>query len=125
MDFSNEGKMNKPEQGPKVIDNDKDFRYSYADAKNQFFGMIFDSTHKKLSLEELQQRNKEISYLSFLEYIKKEKNLVLSPKIADEEKYKQAILIHDDLIERIKKFKSIPELKQILEEVNEFIIEDF
>lgn len=109
-----------------IIENDKEFREAFADAKNQFFAMKFDLENKKLSLEDLQEENKKIEYFNFVDFLEN-KNVphIISANLINNEKYKRFIKIHDELIERIKNFKSIEELKQILEESEEFIRQDF
>ncbi|MEJ0001619.1 MAG: hypothetical protein WDN09_00285 [bacterium] len=119
-----EGNPAPNERGPRVIDTDEKFRYEFADAKNQFFAIGFDLREKGLSLEELQARNRELEYLPFAEYLAR-RTMALSPQIAADEAYQQAISIHDDLIARVRDFKSVAELEQILEEADEFIREDF
>ncbi len=109
-----------------IIDNDKKFRDTFGDASNQFLAIWIHSQKENITLEELQEINKKIQYLDFVDYLKNKKvPQTLSPQIANDEKYKQLIFIYDDLIKRIKDFKSINELKQISEEVTEFIRTDF
>lgn len=112
------------ESQPKVIDNDRQFRFSFADAKDQFSVVRIDLAMGH-SLEELQERNSKLPYDTFEDYILKNKNLILSEEIKNNEAYKQPILIHDDLIKRVQTFQSIKELEQIIQEVDEFIKSDF
>lgn len=112
------------ESQPKVIDNDRQFRFSFADAKDQFSVIRIDLAMGH-SLEELQERNSKLPYDTFEDYILKNKNLILADKIKNDEVYKQPILIHNNLIKRVKTFQSIKELQQIIKEVDEFIKSDF
>ncbi len=114
----------KGEIEPKVIDNDKQFRFSFADAKDQFSVIRIDLAMGH-SLEELQEKNSKLPYDAFEDYILKNKNLILADKIKNDEAYKQPMFIHDDLIKRVQRFQSIKELEQIIREVDEFIKSDF
>lgn len=112
------------ETEPKVIDNDRQFRFSFTDAKDQFSVIRIDLA-MGASLEKLREVAQTTGFLPFDQYLLQKKNLVVSPKLLDEEKYKQAILIHDDLVERVKKFETKEQLEQIIKEVDEFIRSDF
>ena len=112
--------INKNEQKPlKLIETEKQFLERVDDTQNQFL-VIGRDLNKNLPIEELIEKNKYYTYLPFVDYIK-EQGYELSEAIENNESCKQLVFIHDDLIERVKSFKSIPELKQILEEVDEFL----
>ena len=112
------------ETEPKVIDNDRQFRFSFTDAKDQFSVIRIDLA-MGASLEKLREVAQTTGFLPFDQYLLQKKNLVVSPKLLKEEKYKQAIFVHDDLVGRVKKFETKEELEQIIKEVDEFIRSDF
>ncbi len=115
----NEG-INKNEQNPlKIVETQKQFLEIIDDTQNQFLTIGWD-LNKDLPIEELVEKNKHYTYLPFADYLKQQ-GYELSSLIKNKEDCKQLVFIHDDLIERVKKFKTILELKQILEEVNEFL----
>jgi len=112
--------INKKEQKPlRLVETEKQFLERVDDTQNQFLTIGWD-LNKNLPVEELIEKNKYYTYLPFLDYIK-EQGYELSQTIENNEECKQLVFIHDDLIKRVKKFESIAELKQILEEVDEFL----
>jgi hypothetical protein len=130
MAFPNEAKFSMPEEEPKLIAEEVNFRRAFKDAKGQFIGMIMDQNKtvpRPYTLAELQERNREIDqktpYLPFEEYIRKERGQTMSTKIAED--FRLMTIMYDHLITRIKNFQSREELEDIIEDVKTYIKEDF
>lgn len=113
------GNFEKPNK-IRIVENDHDFRERIHDTQNQFLMLRWD-LNKNLPIEKLQENANRYTCLPFLEYIKT-LNFELSPEILDNENYKKLISKHDELVTRVHNFKTIEELKQIIKEVDEFLV---
>lgn len=119
-----EGKPNTPEDKPELIDGPDKFRYLFQDAKNQFQAIIMDrSSPKNFTTEQLLEINKDLNqrtpYLPFEEYIKRERNQVISEILRSN--FSLMITAYNNLIERLKSPKNAKEFEETLESINIFL----
>jgi len=123
-EFKPELKQNTPEDKPELIDSPDKFRYLFQDAKNQFQAIMMDRVSpKNFTIEQLMEINKSLNqetpYLSFEDYIKRERNQIISE--ITRRNFSLMITVYNNLIEKLKSPKNTKEFEETLENINIFV----
>ena len=123
MDFPKFERQNpqnsKEDKNAKFIETENQFWLWIEDAKNQFGGI-------RLMAQSIRSNEELSSFVSKYEYFNCEELLIkqnrsLSEKIQKNERVQMVMRTYDDLVSRIKVLKTRSQLKQIFEELDEFI----
>lgn len=119
MDFSKNfnRKNSREDMNVKHIETEEQFWLWIEDAKNQFGGIRL--TFGSLDDKELINFARKYTYLTCEEFLKAN-NRSLSDKILKNEKAQLVMRNYDDLVKRIRVFKTRKQLLKILEELDEF-----
>lgn len=123
MDFSKFERQNpqnsKEDMKVNKIETENQFWLWIKDAKNQFGGIRLMVQSIKNN-EELSRFIQKYEYLNCEELLVKQ-NRSLSEKIQKNERVQMIMKTYDDLVSRIKVLKTRRQLKQIFEELDEFM----
>lgn len=123
MDFSKFEKQNpqnsKEDMNVNFIETENQFWLWIEDAKNQFGGI-------RLKAQSIESSKELLSFVQKYEYFNceellRKQNRSLSEKIQKNERVQMVMKTYDDLVSRIKVLKTRRQLKQIFEELDEFI----
>ncbi len=119
MESSNIDK-NREDMNVKYIETENQFWLWIQDIRNEFsaFYLVIDV----YDLKKLLEFRDKMQFLTHKEILQKD-GKTLSQEILENKNTKRLINTFDDLVSRIKVFKTKKELKQILEENNEFFAE--
>lgn len=115
-ELKNFGESNRENMNVKKIETEDQFWLFIRDARNKFgvFRLLDEGSDEDL----VQFRDKR-NFPKFNEILRDEK-VNISGKILNNEKARKLISVFDDLIKRIRTFKTRAELDQILEESDEY-----